>query len=237
MMYPFLAGFPVVSACALRCGIGSGGAGGALPHSADSVTRRGVRVGLQVRADYHGPAGAGKSTTARIQEHVHARGKSLHVINLDPQRRDYELRSTSATSSWKTPLKWAWVPTAVSCFACSTSRTTLSGSKTASTFGDCYLIHCRARSSCTLRARHAASVRPGHWGFRVCGTMDAMFLTDAKVYQRCQRQCAACPAPAAPHQRHHQVRYCSIRTHRGVLTPASGCWAISTSTLPRSFVR
>ena len=32
-----------------------------------------------------GPAGAGKSTfTARIQEHVHARGKSLHVINLDP---------------------------------------------------------------------------------------------------------------------------------------------------------
>ena len=32
-----------------------------------------------------GPAGAGKSTfTARIQEHVHARGKSLHVVNLDP---------------------------------------------------------------------------------------------------------------------------------------------------------
>ena len=179
-----------------------------------------------------GPAGAGKSTVAaRIQEHVHARGKSLHVINLDPaaEHFDYELavdiRDLISVEDAMAEMGLGPNGGLVFCMQYLSDNIEWLKDRLDDFGEDCYLIFdCPGQ----IELYSHVPVMPrlceclGHWGFRVAMAPHGRHVSDRcqQVYQRCQRQCAACSSSSCPTSTSSPRYVPDKNAIEGFLTPA-----------------
>lgn len=184
-----------------------------------------------------GPAGAGKSTfTARIQEHVHARGKSLHVVNLDPAAEHFaydvavDIRDLISVEDAMSEMGLGPNGGLVFCMQYLADNIEWLKDRLDDFGEDCYLIFdCPGQ----IELYSHVPVMPrlceclGHWGFRVCGVylMDAMFLTDASKFISAAIASMCCMLQLQlPHI--NVITKCDIAPDKGALerflTPSSG---------------